>query len=978
MKKSLLFIFVLALMSMSSAIYAQSCQGNYLSTSGNKLVDSNGNEVQLTGVNWFGFETSALVFHGLWNRDHKSMLQQIKDQGFNCIRVPWCNKILEGGVALNISSYGSDPYTGVSPMNEEEATKTLPIEIMDIMVQWCQDNNMKIILDNHSRKPDGYLSEELWYTADVSHEKWISDWVFMAERYKDYDAVIAMDINNEPHGKNGNGSRWGTGNPSNDWRLAAQDCGNAILEANPNVLIMVEGIEEFGEDVYWWGGNLIGAEQYPVVLNNPNKLVYSPHEYGPTVYPQPWFSDPDFPSNMAGIWEKHFNYLFTNGTSPLFFGEFGIRELGGVDEVWFDTFLSFLAQSSHHWTFWCWNPNSGDTGGILANDWATIVDWKMDKLRPYLAAEIPNCKGAEVVNVENVTLTPSSINLCKGEGANLTVQVLPTNASNKSVTYASSNTVVVTVNTMGALTAIAAGNAQITVTTLDGGFTDVTTVNVTNCNIPVTDITLSETLLELEKGYNSSLIATIAPANATDKTATWGSSDEAVAAVSSSGLVTAIAEGEATITATSSNPAIKATCKVTVTEMPDKQQAYPNGTPHAIPGTIKSVNYDMGGEGIAYHDANVGNKGPGPRQDENVDTEYKITAGNVGWIASGEWLEYTVNVGETGAYNFEVLVASTGNNGAYHIEFNGVDKTGIQNVDATGGWATFVPQTIENVQLSVGEQVMRIYMDGGSFNIGTLTITPSGTVDTYTLSTDVNGSGSIDLSPAAGVYNSGTIVTATAIAETGWHFVNWSNAASGSNSEVDITMNANISLTANFEIDNITDPCDNPTPISVSFSHNGSGKFCWVTSDNISYINSWNTDAVQINGVDFTNAWANSLPARINGSYYISYEGAVNWSHFEAVGSAKNASLATSSQSKQANAKVKVYPNPAKNKLNLSNIESFGVVKIYNNLGKQVLVSETNGAQMVEISIAYLDAGTYIIVLSATNGNQSIKKLLIE
>jgi len=367
------------------------CDGNYLSASGNELIDSSGNVVRLTGINWFGFETSNRAPHGLWSRDCKSMLIQIKDLGFNSVRIPWANAILEPGATMSGISTAPTPdaYTG-RPLNEVEGTLTDPLDLLDLIIDYCQELNLKVILDNHSRQPDGYLSEELWYTDQTPNDKWIEDWVFLADRYKDKDAVIAMDINNEPHGKNGGGSRWGSGDVTNDWRLAAQFCGDAILAVNPNVLIMVEGVEEFENETYWWGGNLKGAAQYPVVLSDPSKLVYSPHEYGPTVFNQTWFSDPTFPSNMPQIWEDNFNYLHTQNVSPMYAGEFGIRDQGGVDEVWFDTYLEFMGQKGYSWSYWCWNPNSGDTGGILANDWSSINQWKMDKLIPHLAPEIPN------------------------------------------------------------------------------------------------------------------------------------------------------------------------------------------------------------------------------------------------------------------------------------------------------------------------------------------------------------------------------------------------------------------------------------------------------------------------------------------------------------------------------------------------------------------------------------------------------------
>ncbi|WP_299220914.1 cellulase family glycosylhydrolase [uncultured Aquimarina sp.] len=410
MKSFYITLLSALLICINATSQTDNCEGNWLSTSGNKLLDADGNEVILAGVNWFGFETQLSSFHGIWSRDHKSVLQQSKDLGFNCFRIPWHNMMLRDGASINISSYGTDPYTGVTPMNEEEANYSTPLELLDRVVKWCQENDMKIILDCHSRNPDAYLVEKLWYTDNVSEQQWIDDWVFLADRYKEYDAVIGMDINNEPNGKIDNplGARWGNNDPATDWRMAAEKCGNAILEANPNVLIMVEGIEAYTkpdgtQTSYWWGGNLQGARDYPITLSNPNKLMYSPHEYGPTVFEQTWFSAPDFPENMPGIWEEQFNFLNTNGTSPLLVGELGIKGQGGLDEIWFAKFIDFIKEKKLHFTFWALNPNSGDTGGILADDWTTVVQWKMDYLQPILSNPIPNCSAGNVLSVNDLS-----------------------------------------------------------------------------------------------------------------------------------------------------------------------------------------------------------------------------------------------------------------------------------------------------------------------------------------------------------------------------------------------------------------------------------------------------------------------------------------------------------------------------------------------------------------------------------------------
>ncbi len=349
-------------------------------------MDSAGMRVRMTGVNWFGFETGNLSPHGLWARDYRSMLKQIADVGFNTVRIPWCNAMLrEGAMPKSINMDGADPYDGTEPLNAPLAGLT-PIEILDLVIDAAGDLGLKVMLDNHSREPDGYMEEKVWYTDETSEEVWIEDWRFMAERYRGNTTVVAFDLNNEPHG----GSTWAAGIPATDWNAAAERCGNAVLEVNPDVLIVIEGVEKVGADGYWWGGNLSGARQHPINLSNPAKLVYSAHEYGPEVFAQPWFESAEFPGNLPGIWNDYFGFLMNEGLGHVFIGEFGMKDpdaFGGKSAVWFQSFLDYMG-ADYSWTFWCWNPNSGDTEGILEYDWLTPKQWKLEALAPYLAAPL--------------------------------------------------------------------------------------------------------------------------------------------------------------------------------------------------------------------------------------------------------------------------------------------------------------------------------------------------------------------------------------------------------------------------------------------------------------------------------------------------------------------------------------------------------------------------------------------------------------
>jgi cytochrome c len=137
------------------------------------------------------------------------------------------------------------------------------------------------------------------------------------------------------------------------------------------------------------------------------------------------------------------------------------------------------------------------------------------------------------------------------------------------------------------------------------------------------------------------------------------------------------------------------------------------GTPRSLPGTVQSEDFDNGGEGIAYHDDEPANYGGGYRN-TGVDLQGTSDVGggyNVGWMAVGEWLKYTVNVSTPGRYTLSCRVAGVVDGGVFHIEFDGVDKTGAIAVPNTGGWQTWQSVNINNVALNAGPQVMRLVLD---------------------------------------------------------------------------------------------------------------------------------------------------------------------------------------------------------------------------------------------------------------------------
>jgi beta-glucanase (GH16 family) len=159
--------------------------------------------------------------------------------------------------------------------------------------------------------------------------------------------------------------------------------------------------------------------------------------------------------------------------------------------------------------------------------------------------------------------------------------------------------------------------------------------------------------------------------------------------------------------------------------LPKGQYSYPDPfVPHAVPGVIESTDYDYGGEGVAYHDNDPQNQGPGPREEEGVDTEYNDGSSNIGWINSGEWTEYAVNVSESGNYKIEIRVASQNTSGIspLNIYFNNENRTGNITVPSTGSWSSFRTVSVAPVLLNATDTLMKLDFGGGGYNVGRITI----------------------------------------------------------------------------------------------------------------------------------------------------------------------------------------------------------------------------------------------------------------
>jgi hypothetical protein len=156
-----------------------------------------------------------------------------------------------------------------------------------------------------------------------------------------------------------------------------------------------------------------------------------------------------------------------------------------------------------------------------------------------------------------------------------------------------------------------------------------------------------------------------------------------------------------------------------------------NGTPALIPGVVKAIEYDFGGEGVAYHDTEAENRGATAdptvaRPNEGVDTQNGDGGyGNIGYSAAGEWLKYTVNIQTSGYYSIAFRVSTPATStGSLRLSVNDVDKTGVVAIAATGSYNTYQSVVVNNVYLDASPNAtLKFDLVSSSFNISKITFT---------------------------------------------------------------------------------------------------------------------------------------------------------------------------------------------------------------------------------------------------------------
>ncbi|HTR16987.1 MAG TPA: glycoside hydrolase family 5 protein [Acetobacteraceae bacterium] len=345
---------------MTASTYTASGRGGdllpsgYLSTQGNQIVDANGNPVRIDSIGWNGTAGPAgSALQGLWAASYESILDSMKADGFNAVRIPWTD--------VNLNAVPANtPALGTIDFSQNPDLKGLTtLQTFQKIVAYASQIGLKIIFDHHNNEGSGgQQANGLWFdsgpgtngtdgsghTGTVTAAKFQQDWVQLAQTFAGNSTVIGYDLDNEPTsvGK----INWGQGGPT-DIKAMYQTVGNAIQAVDPGALIICEGPQFYSPPPSGSGmnskvaapeGDLTGVATNPVVLNAPNKVVYSVHEYPKEI------SAITKDSGTAAIqrYNQVWGYLVSQNIAPVWIGEMGASMKSSDSKAWASTLLGYM------------------------------------------------------------------------------------------------------------------------------------------------------------------------------------------------------------------------------------------------------------------------------------------------------------------------------------------------------------------------------------------------------------------------------------------------------------------------------------------------------------------------------------------------------------------------------------------------------------------------------------------------------------
>ncbi|CAK5282614.1 unnamed protein product [Mycena citricolor] len=378
-----------------------------LSTRGRYIVDATGNRFKLRGGNWHG-GSGTYSGSGDWNVDANhhagenahtmplglqyvpisQIIDSFVELGINTIRLQFSNDMVHNTTVGDPSWVAANPqFSGMTAL-----------EVYDAVVDALTARGIAVILNNHTKTSIwccGVDGNERWDESQ-SFDAWAADWVMMVNRYKDNKRVIGADLYNEVRRDILTDPNWGGSNNA-DWWQASQLVADQIHLANPDILIIVEGINWVGLPVDGLPHSrptLIPVAQLSHTTLVSHKLVYSAHFYS---YTGPNHSgatgigettDPryrDFSrGDLFAVLNSSASYVALTAdmhfTAPVWISEFGMEGRADTlqsDFAFWQNFIDYLVQTDADYAFW---PLVGYLNNGQGNGWA-LMNWDVNGVR---------------------------------------------------------------------------------------------------------------------------------------------------------------------------------------------------------------------------------------------------------------------------------------------------------------------------------------------------------------------------------------------------------------------------------------------------------------------------------------------------------------------------------------------------------------------------------------------------------------------
>ena len=228
---------------------------------GNVYLDNH--KLVLKGISWFGADGSGKAPDGLWLHNADFYMKFLSKHGFNALRLPFAldNVLADVGPGVDMLTKAPD-LVGLGYL-----------DVLEKIVIAAARHGLLVLFDLQRLDSAVWPDDGLWYSPRVTIQDVKNTWDRVQARFCKHWNALGADLLNEPHG-----ARWG------DWAQAASDLGSFVLSKCPRWVVFVEGVAHEGKNKgaeYFWGENLEHAAKVPVRVPIADKVIYSPHVYGP-------------------------------------------------------------------------------------------------------------------------------------------------------------------------------------------------------------------------------------------------------------------------------------------------------------------------------------------------------------------------------------------------------------------------------------------------------------------------------------------------------------------------------------------------------------------------------------------------------------------------------------------------------------------------------------------------------------------------